>query len=59
MRMESTLGNAYIPQHSELEYAASVWDPYLVKDIQRIKEAKKKRIALRVCMKDWNSSYDI
>ena len=39
-----------------LEYAAPIWDPCLSKDIQRIEAAQK--FALRVCQKDWYSSYD-
>ena len=36
-------------------HAAPVWDPHLSKDILRIEGAQK--LALRVCLKDWDSSY--
>ena len=39
-----------------LEYAGVVWDPYLVKDIVAVENVQK--FALRVCSKQWNSSYD-
>ena len=52
-----TLRQLYISLvQPHLEYAAPVWDPYTVKDVQQIEGAQK--FALRVCMKDWSSSYD-
>ena len=39
-----------------LEYASSVWDPYLKKDIEAIEHVQK--FGLKVCLKDWHSSYD-
>ena len=39
-----------------LEYASSVWSPYLAKDITTIKGVQK--FALRVCLKDWSLGYD-
>ena len=38
-----------------LEYAVQVWNPYLVKDIQKLEAVQ--RFALRMCLKQWNSSY--
>ena len=38
-----------------LEYAVQVWNPYLVKDIQKLEAMQ--RFALRMCLKQWNSSY--
>ena len=39
-----------------LEYASSVWDPYLKKNIEAIEHVQK--FALKVCLKDWHSDYD-
>ena len=39
-----------------LEYASQVWNPYLVKDVQRLEEVQK--FALKVCFKHWDSRYD-
>ena len=39
-----------------LEYASSVWDPYLVKDIEAIECVQK--FGLKVCVKNWHCSYD-
>jgi len=39
-----------------LEYASSVWDPYLKKDIEAIERVHK--FGLKVCLKDWHCSYD-
>ena len=38
-----------------LEYAVQVWNPYLAKDIQKLEAVQ--RFALRMCLKQWNSSY--
>ena len=38
-----------------LEYASSVWDPYLKKNIEAIEHVQK--FALKVCQKDWHSDY--
>ena len=38
-----------------LEYASQVWNPYLIKDIQRLEAVQ--RFALKVCFKHWDSSY--
>ena len=38
-----------------LEYASSVWDPYLKKNIEAIEQVQK--FALKVCQKDWHSDY--
>ena len=38
-----------------LEYAVPVWDPHLVKHKDAIERVQK--FALKVCNKDWNSSY--
>ena len=38
-----------------LEYASSVWDPYLKKNIEAIEHVQK--FALKVCWKDWHSDY--
>ena len=42
--------------HPHLEYASSVWDPYLKKNIDAIEHVQK--FALKVCQKDWHSDYD-
>ena len=39
-----------------LEYASSVWDPYLKKDIEAIERVQK--FGLKVCLKNWHCSYD-
>ena len=39
-----------------LEYASSVWDPYLKKDIEAIEHVQK--FGLKVYLKDWHFSYD-
>ena len=39
-----------------LEYAVQVWNPYLIKDIQKLESVQK--FALKVCLKRWDSSYD-
>ena len=38
-----------------LEYASPVWDPFLVKDIQKLESVQK--LALKMCRKTWDSSY--
>ena len=38
-----------------VEYAAPVWDPSAVQDIQSLESVQK--FALRVCSKQWNSGY--
>ena len=42
--------------HPHLEYASSVWDPYLMKNIDAIEHVQK--FALKVCLKDCHSDYD-
>ena len=37
------------------EYAAQVWDPHLLKDINSLENVQK--FALRVCCKNWNMGY--
>ena len=39
-----------------LEYASSVWDPHLRKDIDLLEDTQK--FALKVCNKSWNLSYE-
>ena len=38
-----------------LEYASQVWDPFLIKDIQKLESVQ--RFALKMCCKSWSSSY--
>ena len=38
-----------------LEYAAQVWNPYLVKGIERLEGVQK--FALRLCSRSWNADY--
>ena len=38
-----------------LEYAASVWDPHLVKDITYVENVQK--YGLKMCLKQWNLGY--
>ena len=38
-----------------LEYASQVWDPFMVKDIQKLESVQK--FALRMCYKSWGSTY--
>lgn len=40
--------------HPHLEYAVSVWDPHLTKDINALKAVQ--RFACRVCTKRWGTS---
>ena len=39
-----------------MEYASSVWDPYLKKNIDVIEHVQK--FALKVYQKGWHSNYD-
>ena len=39
-----------------LEYACQVWDPYLAKNRSALESVQK--FALRMCMKQWDSSYN-
>ena len=39
-----------------LEYASTVWDPFLQKDIQLLEKVQK--YAAKVCTKQWNWSYE-
>ena len=39
-----------------LEYAAQVWSPYMVKDIELLE--KVQRFALRICSRNYNLSYE-
>ena len=39
-----------------LEYACTVWDPFLQKDIQLLEKVQK--FAAKVCTKQWNWSYE-
>ena len=48
-----TLYTAYV--RPILEYGASVWDPYLVKDIQALESVQ--RFATKICLKNWSISY--
>ena len=38
-----------------LEYASQVWNPHLIKDIDQLESIQK--FALKVCFKQWDSSY--
>ena len=38
-----------------LEYACQVWDPHLVKDIEKLDGVQK--FALRICLKKWKLDY--
>ena len=38
-----------------LEYAAQVWNPYLIKDIECLEGVQK--LALRLCSRRWNADY--
>ena len=38
-----------------LEYACTIWDPHLRKDMQALENVQK--FALRVCFKSWSSNY--
>ena len=38
-----------------LEYAVPVWNPYLIKDIQKLESIQ--RFALKVCLKSWDGNY--
>ena len=41
--------------HPHLEYASQVWDPHLLKDVNNLEKTQK--FALRVCQKNWSTSY--
>ena len=41
-----------------LEYAAPVWSPDLIKDINKLEHVHVQTFALRVCTKEWNMSYE-
>ena len=40
---------------THLEYACSVWDPHLKKDIERLEGVQK--FGLKVCLKRWQCGY--
>ena len=48
------LYKSFIRPH--MEYCSSVWDPHLTKDTMLLENAQK--FGLRVCLKDWSSSYE-
>lgn len=48
-----TLYAAYV--RPILEYGASVWDPYLVKDIRALESVQ--RYATKICLKNWSIPY--
>ena len=39
-----------------LEYASQVWNPHLLKDINKIENVQK--FALRLCVKQWSQDYE-
>ena len=39
-----------------LEYACSIWDPHLKKDIEKLECVQK--FGLKVCLKQWHSTYE-
>ena len=39
-----------------LEYGNQVWDPYHIKDLKLLEDVQK--FACKVCLKNWNMSYD-
>ena len=39
-----------------LEYASTIWDPYLIKDCKLIEDVQK--FACKVCVKDWHLDYE-
>ena len=47
------LYKSFIRPH--FEYAAQVWDPHLVKDIDLLEKSQK--FSLRVCTKSWSATY--
>jgi len=54
---ESTLVQLYMSLvRPHREYAAPVWDPHLLKDIQLLEDTQK--FACRMCNKSWNAGYD-
>ena len=56
MSSKSSLLQLYISLiRPHLEYASQVWDPFLVKDIERLESVQK--FALKMCNKNWASSY--
>ena len=38
------------------EYASQVWDPHLLKDVNKLENTQK--FALKVCQKNWSASYE-
>ena len=48
------LYKSFIRPH--MEYCSPVWDPHLTKDTMLLENAQK--FGLRVCLKDWSSSYE-
>ena len=55
--LTSTLTKLYVTYiRPHFEYAAAVWDPYLIKDINLLE--KTQRFALKVCAKNWSLSHD-
>ena len=41
--------------HPHLEYACSIWDPHLKKDIEMLESVQK--FGLKICLKKWHSTY--
>ena len=39
-----------------LEYASTIWDPYLIKDCKLIEDVQK--FACKICVKDWHLDYE-
>ena len=38
-----------------LEYAAAIWDPHLIKDINKLENVQK--ISIKMCLKQWDLGY--
>ena len=38
-----------------LEYAATIWDPHLIKDINKLENVQK--FAIKMCLKQWDLGY--
>ena len=41
--------------HPHLEYAAPIWDPYLIKDVTKLEIVQT--FAMKICLKQWDLGY--
>ena len=53
----STIKTLYLTLiRPNLEYASTIWDPYLIKDRKLLEDVQK--FSCKICVKDWHLGYD-